>query len=147
MFSHSSPTFHIPQTPTGTRHRSKDFSVLSFKPVNSSPLAPPLSPGSSPISAAQARRKSQYKSNSRRVSTASSSKQGADIFASPDNEGRKAIMRLRFDKRCQEARDSEVKRRRYSGGTGNIFDNEDDAMDDDREETDDDILKDEVCHT
>lgn len=56
-------------------------------------------------------------------------------------------MRLRFDKRCQEARDSEVKRRRYSGGTGNIFDNEDDAMDDDREETDDDILKDEVCHT
>ncbi|KAK0210212.1 hypothetical protein DFS33DRAFT_269231 [Desarmillaria ectypa] len=131
----------------------------SHKPIKPSPLASqltsPLSPTfSSPLSAAQARRKSQYKTMTPSSGTPPASKifprrtvsLSAPLFgnvASTPGQSQKELLRQRFQARCfqraAEARESAVKRKRHVG-RDDVFD---DAMDDDKEETDDEVLKDE----
>ncbi|KAK0458566.1 uncharacterized protein EV420DRAFT_1543166 [Desarmillaria tabescens] len=112
----SSPVLHTP----------------SHRPIKSSPLASqstsPLSPTfSSPLSAAQARRKLQYKTY--------------DSYT--PEQSQKEFLRQRFQTRCfqraAKARESAVKRKRHVG-SDDVFD---DVMDDDKEETEDEVLKDE----
>ncbi|KAK0495211.1 hypothetical protein EDD18DRAFT_1171263 [Armillaria luteobubalina] len=128
----------------------------SHRPLKSSPLAnqstSPLSPAfSSPLSAAQARRKSQYKSImpspptskrfSRRTISIPALLFGSD--ASTPEQSQKEFLRQRFQTRCfqraAKARECAVKRKRHAD-SDDVFD---DAMDDDKEETEDDVLKDE----
>ena len=63
--------------------------------------------------------------------------------ASTPEQSQKEFLRQRFQTRCfqraAKARESAVKRKRH--GSGDVFD---DAMDDDKEETEDEVLKDEV---
>ncbi|PBL03952.1 hypothetical protein ARMGADRAFT_1157958 [Armillaria gallica] len=131
----------------------------SHKPIKSSPLASqstsPLSPTfSSPLSAAQARRKSQYKTMTPSSGTSPAFKRfprrtvsvSAPLFgsdASTPGQSQKEFLRQRFQTRCfqraAKARESAVKRKRHAG-SDDVFD---DAMDDDKEETEDEVLKDE----
>ncbi len=132
----------------------------SHRPIKSSPLASqstsPSSPTfSSPLSAAQARRKSQYKTMTPSSGTSPAFKRfprrtvsvSAPLFgsdASTPGQSQKEFLRQRFQTRCfqraAKARESAVKRKRYAG-SDDVFD---DAMDDDKEETEDEVLKDEV---
>ncbi|KAK0193532.1 hypothetical protein F5146DRAFT_1031120 [Armillaria mellea] len=108
----------------------------SHRPIKSSPLASqstsPLSPTfSSPLSAAQARRKSQYKTMTPSSGTSPVSKRfprrtvsvSAPLFgsdASTPEQSQKEFLRQRFQTRCfqraAKARESAVKRKRHGSG-------------------------------
>jgi len=150
MYS-TSPSFHYPSTPAALRN------PLQFKPLTSSPLAEILS---SPVVAAQARRKSQYKSHSpatpigtRRVSGIHSDGGKASKFVpnilthplgTPDNPP-KLSMREKFRARCIERAVKERKRaiagKRYVDTEPS---SDDYQMNDDESEDEEDIMKDEV---
>jgi len=154
----SSPSsqYDYPSTPVALRH------PLQFRPLNSSPLAD--SPGkSSPVVAAQARRRSQYKSHSPTTPLQSRSVSGGSHtsarlfsgvgnvanFGSADTDPQKVSLRDRFKARCLEravrARAKAIRGKRY----GDLQDpsSDDFQMDDDDSEDDEDIMQDEVCLT
>ncbi|KAF8970069.1 hypothetical protein BDZ97DRAFT_1652738 [Flammula alnicola] len=148
----SSPTYNYPATPSGTRN------PLQYRPLNSSPLV--TSPGSpkmsSPVAAAQARRKSQYKA--RVPSTPTSTRNPARrLFSAGDSgmtysvgsvEGdpQKVFLRNRFKARCFEravkARDKAIRGKRSASMIEPSSD--DYQMDDEEEEGDEDIMQDEL---
>lgn len=130
-------------------------------------MASPESP-KSPVSAAQARRHSQYKSRTLITPVASSSKTSLRKGRSPHSvtslgigalfgggttptvsaeTPQNSLLRQRFKARCFEraakARDKAIKGRRYIGSSDGF---DDMAMDceDDEEEDEDDVMKDEV---
>lgn len=155
----SSPSLHFPSTPSTNRIKSYSGLDYTHRPLNSSPLASPTF--SSPVAAAQARRRSQYKSktpttlvpsSSRVFSTNGRPSLGGDAQESPEQDAQKAFLRARFKDRCKDrlrtsrANAVKEKQRRYASGSSDGFD---EAMDedDDREETDDDVMQDEVCFT
>ncbi|KAJ7158877.1 hypothetical protein C8R46DRAFT_1354764 [Mycena filopes] len=119
-----------------------------YIPTNSSPLAPSnSSPGSSPIAAAQARRRSQYKARAPSGSVASSSRSNAapkrpvgygagTQLGEVGDDAQTAFLRTRLKLRCIEraskARGQAVQKKRsmWSSDTGS----EDMEMDDGNEE-------------
>ena len=142
-----------PSTPLAPRN------PLTYKPLNSSPLAhSPEWSKSSPVIAAQARRRSQYKaltpntpntptrtfSNSRGSSGRLFTDEG-NIASSAGLDPQKVFLRDRFKARCFEraakARARAIKGKRYA----NQFSSDDSSMDYDEEEDDEDIMQDEVC--
>jgi hypothetical protein len=144
---------------------SPSHSMFSY-PQRSSPLA---SPGSSPLTAVQSRRRSQYKTctpaNPRRHSIGASASAHGDASLLPGpNSGigqrgrtpsaetpQKAFLRERFKARClQRVRDDRaraVRARRWSEGTsdGSSDGFDDTMMDYERDEDDQDPMQDEVC--
>lgn len=132
----------------------------SYRPIESSPLASqstsPSSPSfSSPLSAVQARRKSRYKTMTPSSGTAPAYKRflqrtgsvSTPLFgtaASTPGQSQKESLRQRVQTRYLQfaamARESAVKWKRHTG-SDNVFG---DAVDDDKEETEDKVLKDEV---
>jgi hypothetical protein len=143
----SSPSPFYPSTPACPRY------PLQYRPLNSSPLvaSPSGSPKmSSPVVAAQARRRSQYKaavsvhperesSTARRLFSS-----GAEPTESADPQ--KAFLRSRFKARCFE-RAAKARERAVSGkraGKMREPSSDDYLMDDDGEEEDEDIMQDEV---
>ena len=155
MHSTTSPSFHYPSTPAALRN------PLQFKPMTSSPLAEILS---SPVVAAQARRKSQYKSHSptttpigsRRLPGIHSDGGGKKAssfvpnisthpFGTPPDNPPKLSMREKFRARCIERAVKERKRaiagKRYVATEPS---SDDYQMDDDESEDEEDIMKDEV---
>ena len=156
----SSPLQFQPTTPTSQRHA---LDVFSHHPVNSSPLASsPFSPKSSPISAAQARRRDQYKqvgsspSLSRRRPLQGRNGESSSKQSQPASDGcmleapRKAILRERFKAKCLE-RAHHDRARRASGRRGLSSDASSDGFDADMDDADEDedmeFLNDEVCFT
>jgi len=148
MMYTSSPIFHYPSTPAGGRDR------LKFRPLNSSPLAE-SSPGStktSPVAAAQARRKSQYKGHApitplsfRSLSAGQGSSRRGD-YTPPlpvKDDPQKALLRGRFKARCLE-RAVRAREKAIRGKRSLRMSSEDFKMDDDEEEGDDEIMRDEV---
>ncbi|KAJ6494719.1 hypothetical protein C8R47DRAFT_1213404 [Mycena vitilis] len=131
--------------------------ACAHKPANSSPLAPTnSSPGSSPISAVQARRRSQYKSRSSSGPVASSSRSGATPMraigfgAGPQlgdvgDDSQTAFLRTRLKLRCIEraskARERAVHKKRVMMSSSEAG-SDDMEMDDDGE--DDDLMFDEL---
>ena len=151
MYS-ASPPHQCPSTPSVPRN------FLTYKPLNSSPLASsPEWSRSSPVAAAQAHRRSQYKtltpntptrkiSNSRR-SSGRLFNVGGDIATPARPDSQKLSQRDRFKARCFEraakARERAIKGKRYA----NQPSSDDFSMDYDDEDDDDDedIMQDEVC--
>lgn len=138
----SSSFFQTPSTPG----RSSYYSARSHQPLVSSPL---VSPKSSPVVAAQARRQAQYKT---RVSSSSrtSITFGQPLFtqngSKTPEDPQKSLLRERFRARCferaQKEREEKVKRQRTASSSDVFFDAE---MDCDEDEDDDSVMKDEVC--
>ena len=146
MFS-SSPSHCAPSTPTCLRN------PLQFRPSNSSPLAE-----SSPVIAAQARRRSQYKPRSPQTPTVPSRRASGNYSGDarprrdtsayavgvPENPPKLSI-RDKFRARCLEravkAREKAIKGKRYHGFH---LSSDDQPMDDDESEDEEDIMKDEV---
>ncbi|KAK0233867.1 hypothetical protein IW262DRAFT_1452422 [Armillaria fumosa] len=134
----SSPVLRTPS------HRLKSSPLDS---QSTSPLSPTFS---SPLSAAQARRKSQYKAIMPSPSTPKRFPRrtvniSAPLFesdASTPEQSQKEFLRQRFKTRCfqraAKARECAVKRKRHAD-SDDVFD----TMDDDKEETEDEVLKDE----
>ncbi|KAE9403561.1 hypothetical protein BT96DRAFT_1016950 [Gymnopus androsaceus JB14] len=135
----SSPT---PSTPLSNRSNYHSLSRNYHKPLNSSPLARDYpSPNSSPVAEAQARRQSQYKS---RVSSGSSR---ARTASAPSVDSQKALFRDRFKERCLErAEKARAKARASKRRLDASSDGFDEVMDDDMEETDDDIMQSDLYH-
>ena len=149
----SSPSYCSPSTPACLRN------PLQFRPSNSSPLAESPS-ASSPVVAAQARRRSQYKPRSPQTPTVSSrrisgnysegrslssrSSLSAYSVGIPENPP-KLSMRDKFRARCLEravkAREKAIKGRRYVLQHPS---SDDQPMDDDESEDEEDIMQDEV---
>ncbi|KAF8882517.1 hypothetical protein CPB84DRAFT_1750888 [Gymnopilus junonius] len=150
----SSPLY-FPQTPSTSRF------PLQYKPLNSSPLVD--SPGkSSPIVAAQARRKSQYKaqvpvtplfprsSSSSRTATQRNFSLNRSpgpnrLLGSAEANPQKALARdrlTRYLEKVGKAREKNVCGRRFLGAK--MSDDDVFAMDDDEEEDDEDIMQDEL---
>ncbi|KDQ60368.1 hypothetical protein JAAARDRAFT_56273 [Jaapia argillacea MUCL 33604] len=147
----SSP-LHFPTTPS-SRSKRHSFGLglpENHQPYHSSPLA--SSPSSSPIPAAQARRRSQYKSQTTPASSSarrrSSLKPLPHLFAlnvdprqgSPsvvEEPPQKALLRERFKARCFErakkAREKAVKGKRWNELSSDGLDDMDCEMDDDEE--------------
>lgn len=140
-----SPIYTTPTTPSSSR------TPLQHRPLNSSPLAAQSAKMSSPLTSAQARRRSQYKPQvpstpssagkflSRRLSSAGNTPTAED-------DPQKAFLRGRFKARCIEravkARENAIRGRR--AGTLSEPSSDDFPMDDDDEEDDEDIMQDEV---
>lgn len=144
----SSPLLHIPSTPISSHTRYLSLGY-DHRPLNSSPLASP-NPKSSPVVAAQARRRSQYKSRTPSAPVASTSRNApnatlaAGLTSSESTQ--KAFLREKFRQRClvraSKAREKAIRSRRHSGYPSS--DGFDESMDDEEEEDDDDIMQDEV---
>ncbi|KAJ3797641.1 hypothetical protein GGU11DRAFT_683208 [Lentinula aff. detonsa] len=151
LFSSSPVQYpYSPSTPSSNRIKSYSLSRSNHKPLNSSPLAGNSSPMSSPVAEAQARRQSQYKS---RVSSGPQrSRPGfapnsglmsrvAGSSSAGGTESQNAMLRDRFKQRCLEraekARAKAHAAKRRSGPDSDIFD----AMDDDMEEDDEDVIQ------
>ncbi|KAJ3863318.1 hypothetical protein EV359DRAFT_73668 [Lentinula novae-zelandiae] len=149
----SSPVHYSPSTPVSHRTKSQSFSRNNHKPLNSSPLAhDQSSPFSSPVADAQARRQSQYKS---RVSSGPQRSRpifapntGSRTIGSPNTTGadsQKAMLRDRFKQRClkraERARAKAHASKRKSGPNSDVFN---EAMDDDGEDSDGDLMQDEL---
>ncbi|KAF8916218.1 hypothetical protein CPB85DRAFT_347153 [Mucidula mucida] len=126
-------------SPSHLRTPQKQLKLSTITPEFSSPASPAFS---SPLSSVQARRRSQYKSHSPSTSRSSSNvKRKPSILFT--NQSEKDRARQRFQEACLDravkARNSAVKRKRHlessPGG--------EDAMDDDAEDMDDDIMRDE----
>ena len=148
----SSPPSQCPSTPLGLRN------PLAYKPLNSSPLTrSPDGSKSSPVVAAQARRRSQYKaltlntpaptrifSNPRR-SSGRLFTDDSNIAKPTGSDSQKVFLRDRFKARCFEraakARAKAIKGKRYA----NELSSDDFNMDYDEEDDDEDIMQDEVC--
>ncbi|KAG2068533.1 hypothetical protein BDR04DRAFT_1232758 [Suillus decipiens] len=136
----SSPIFQTPSTPGRS---SSYYSARSHQPLNSSPL---VSPKSSPVAAAQARRQAQYKA---RVTSSSRSAPSqlpctqAGI-KTPENP-QKTFLRDRFKARCleraQKQRHDKVQKRRTCSSSDVFFDSE---MDCDEDEDDELVMQDEL---
>ena len=150
------PSLFSPKTPSRPKNNP-------FLPLNSSPLA--SSPGSSPVSAAQARRHSLYKT--RTTATPSSSRSqhstrrnsGQERIPSGSralsttpatksaDENRRALLRERFRNQCIE-RAQKDRQRRIDGkrrmSSEFSSDGPDDMMDFEGSEDEDAILNDEV---
>jgi hypothetical protein len=141
-----------PSTPLAPRN------PLTYKPLNSSPLAhSPEWSKSSPVVAAQTRRRSQYKaltpntptrtfSNSRSSSGRLFTDEGDIASSAGPSDSQKMFLRDRFKARCIEraakARARAIKGKRYA----NQSSSDDLSMDyDEEEENDEDIMQDEVC--
>ncbi|KAJ7206462.1 hypothetical protein C8J57DRAFT_1404343 [Mycena rebaudengoi] len=117
----------------------------SHKPTHSSPLAG-SSPSSSPIAAAQARRRSQYKSRVPSLPVASSSRTSASsrptrlnsplLFGDATEDPQKEFLRARLKQRCLERASREraraVKKKRFMSSSEAGSD--DASMEDDMEE-------------
>ncbi|KDR72740.1 hypothetical protein GALMADRAFT_252956 [Galerina marginata CBS 339.88] len=153
----SSPLSYYPQTPSGSRN------PLQFRPLNSSPLVEsPGSPKTSPVAAAQARRKSQYKAHTpttpllsrgflgargptRRTPSAASNP-SSYLGGSVESDPQKVFLRDRLKARCLEravkAREQAIRGKRR--GHLNEPSSDDQPMDDDDEEDDEDIMQDEL---
>ncbi|CAA7268610.1 unnamed protein product [Cyclocybe aegerita] len=144
MFS-SSPIYY-PSTPSTLRN------PLQYRPLNSSPLAE--SPGkSSPVAAAQARRRSQYKAHApttpSQSRTSTGSRNGdrrvdlASYSGGSEEDSQKAFLRGRFKARCFEravkARDKAISKKRHSEPSSDDY-----SMDADEEEDDETIMQDEL---
>ncbi|KAH7878201.1 uncharacterized protein C8R40DRAFT_1222017 [Lentinula edodes] len=149
----SSPVHYSPSTPISHRTKSQSFARSNHKPLNSSPLAhDQSSPFSSPVADAQARRQSQYKS---RVSSGPQRSRpifapntGSRTIGSPNTTGadsQKAMLRDRFKQRClkraERARAKAHASKRKSSPNSDVFNV---AMDDDMEESDGDLMQDEL---
>ncbi|EMD30727.1 hypothetical protein CERSUDRAFT_120330 [Gelatoporia subvermispora B] len=132
-----------PTTPS-----SRDFNP--YTPLHSSPLASasgssPLSPKSSPVLAASARRRAQYKSQSHRSPTRSRRSSSAFVFAGSDDAQaapsgsreapRKAVLRERFRARCME------RERRRSARMDDDMEGEDVDDDEGEEMLNDELMK------
>ncbi|KAJ6577176.1 hypothetical protein B0H19DRAFT_1118458 [Mycena capillaripes] len=129
----------------------------THRPTNSSPLAPSnSSPGSSPIAAVQARRRSQYKARASSGPVASSSRSGnapahpIGFGAGPQlgdvgDDSQTAFLRTRLKLRCIEraskARERAVQKKRVMM-SGSEAGSDDMEMDEDGE--DDDVMFDEL---
>lgn len=158
---HSSP-LHFPSTPVSSHHSKYSVLAPNFRPINSSPLASPSTPKSSPVAAAQARRRSQYKNRTPSTPIASSSNtfpsarsvssSGGSVFYSggapsgstPVPDPQKSFLREKFKAKCfaraAKAREKAIRGRRYELSSDGF----DDAMDDDDEEDDASVMDDEV---
>ncbi|KAJ3724145.1 hypothetical protein DFJ43DRAFT_640393 [Lentinula guzmanii] len=151
LFSSSPVQYpYSPSTPSSNRIKSYSLSRSNHKPLNSSPLAGNSSPMSSPVAEAQARRQSQYKS---RVSSGPQrSRPGfapnsglmsrvAGSSSAGGTDSQNAMLRDRFKQRCLEraekARAKAHAAKRRSGPDSDVFD----AMDDDIEEDDEDVIQ------
>ncbi|KAJ3854176.1 hypothetical protein EV368DRAFT_80883 [Lentinula lateritia] len=149
----SSPVHYSPSTPISHRTKSQSFSRNNHKPLNSSPLAhDQSSPFSSPVADAQARRHSQHKSRlpsgpqrSRPIFAPST---GSRTIGSPNTTGadpQKAMLRDRFKQRClkraERARAKAHASKRKSSTKSDVFNVD---MDDDMEESDGDLMQDEL---
>ena len=149
MYS-ASPPYQCPSTPLAPRN------PLAYKPLNSSPLTcSPEWSYSSPVAAAQAHRRSQYKSltpntptrifsNSRR-SSGRLFTDGGYVATPPRPDSQKLSLRNRFKARCFEraakARERAIKGKRYAQHSSDDFTMD---YDDEDEGDDEDIMQDEV---
>ncbi|KIJ63820.1 hypothetical protein HYDPIDRAFT_112790 [Hydnomerulius pinastri MD-312] len=138
----SSPFSQIPSTPSRSSYYSAR-SHRSHQPLNSSPLASPSM--SSPTSAAQERRRSQYKSAAPRTQTSYRTPETTAklLFSkSVSEDPQKTFLRERFQARCRERaqrqREKAVNSRRSSDAFSDEF------MDCDEEESDEAIMQDEL---
>jgi len=138
----SSPFFQTPSTPG----RSSYYSARSHQPLNSSPLA---SPKSSPVVAAQARRKAQYKSRETSLlKTPTTLRQPlfTQTSSKTPEDSEKSLLRERFRARCleraQKERQEKVKKHRTASSSDVFFDAE---MDCDEDEDEESVMQDEVC--
>ena len=139
----SSPFLQTPSTPGSSSY----YSARSHQPLVSSPLA---SPKSSPVVAAQARRRAQYKTRE------TSSSRTPIILCQPlftqangktPEETQSSLLRERFRARCferaQKERQEKVKKSRTVSGSDDVF--FDSAMDCDEDEDEESVMQDEVC--
>ncbi|THH32573.1 hypothetical protein EUX98_g1622 [Antrodiella citrinella] len=146
-----------PTTPTSHRH---GFESYAHAPQNSSPLASsPISHKSSPISAAHARRRDQFKtaasssSNYRRKPAQTRTAPSSSRQKPPASDGvaleapRKAVLREQFKARCLE-RAQRDRARRVSGArglsSGPSSDDVDADMEDASDEEEEEFLNDEL---
>ncbi|KAG6901924.1 hypothetical protein C0995_006635 [Termitomyces sp. Mi166 len=151
---------HFPSTPSSATPVKCAQAGPSYRPLNSSPLAPkfetPSSPDDSPVAA---RRRLQFKSRTPSTPLPSSSSRayaraigssGGSVFDGgktlPPLDPQKAFLREKFKVRCFEraakARERAVKGKRYLSEPSS--DGFDEVMDDDEEEDDDAIMADEL---
>ncbi|KAJ7735385.1 hypothetical protein DFH07DRAFT_112441 [Mycena maculata] len=134
MMPNASLRLQLPSTPVSTHTSYKDNSrSYTHKPINSSPLAgTSSSPGSSPIAAVQARRRSQYKAPRPSLPGPSSSRSNAtttrpmEFSAGPDagDDSQKAFLRTRLKLRCIEraskARERAVQKKRFMSSSDDM---------------------------
>ncbi|KAJ7686179.1 hypothetical protein B0H17DRAFT_1181265 [Mycena rosella] len=148
--------FQFPTTPLSSHKLHPSPSYPSYKPTNSSPLAATnSSPGSSPIAAVQARRRSQYKAQPV-ASTSSASGRSARHpprlaglqfgGGEANDDAQKAFLRTRLKLRCVEraskARERAVKKKRFMGSSEAGSDDMDMDAPMDRGEDDDEEAED-----
>lgn len=158
----SSPLLQLPSTPLSRPSHRYPLLGHGYQPLNSSPLAPPSPPKSSPIVAAQARRRLQFKARTPSTPVASSSRTfpstgsvtpttrrslfTGSVSASVQ-DSQKEFLREKFKARCFQravrAREKAIRGKRYASEASS--DGFDDSMDYDEEEDDDAIMQDEVC--
>ncbi|KAJ6614767.1 hypothetical protein B0H10DRAFT_1950453 [Mycena sp. CBHHK59/15] len=138
----SVPRLKIPSTPVSNHTYPGLSGPAAYRPAHSSPLAPlsPLvptgsSPGSSPIAAAQARRRAQYKARVPSTPVASSSRAA---IGDAGDDPQKAFLRTRLKLRCIEraskARARAVQKKRYMSSSEAGSDDMDARMEMDDEE-------------
>ncbi|KAJ6529151.1 hypothetical protein DFH09DRAFT_1185327 [Mycena vulgaris] len=142
----SSVPLPFPSTPLSTHkiHAEPGYSY-PYKPTNSSPLAATSSsPGSSPVAAVQARRRSQYKVHAPSLPVASSSRSSSTKMrpvrsgGEGSDDSQTAFLRTRLQLRCIEraskARERAVKKKRFMSSSEAGSDNMDTNMEDDEED-------------
>ncbi|KAJ7190693.1 hypothetical protein GGX14DRAFT_407770 [Mycena pura] len=140
----------LPSTPVSNHTRAP----FAYTPSQSSPLAPSSSPSrSSPISAAQARRQSQYKARTpslpKRPMRAADFAPGVQLSGA-GNDSQAAFLRTRLHLRCIEraskARERAVRKKRSIGNGGEPSSDDIDmgSMEDEDDAEDGDPLHDEL---
>src|ERR1700733_8749370 len=157
----SSPLLQLPSTPLSRSSHNYPILGHGYQPLNSSPLASPSPQKSSPVVAAQARRRLQFKARTPSTPVASSSRSfpsagsitptagGRSLFnrvSDSVQDSQKAFLREKFKARCFQravrAREKAIREKRYASEASS--DGFDDSMDYDEEEDDDAIMQDEV---
>jgi len=155
----SSPLLDIP-SPVSSYHFSSPLGH-SYQPLTSSPL----SPNSSPVTAAQARRYSQYKARTPSTHVATSSRslrntystthgggpafRGGGVTSGPTPLGdpQRSLLRENFKARCFEravkAREKAIRKKRYSSEADSDRFDDSEPMEDDTED-DDTIMQEEL---
>ncbi|KAJ7487914.1 hypothetical protein FB451DRAFT_1225909 [Mycena latifolia] len=157
---HSPAPLQFPSTPLSIHKTHPGPNYSAYKPINSSPLAATnSSPGSSPIAAVQARRRSQYKAHSPSLPVASSSRSNSaktrpvrpsgPQFGEASDDAQKAFLRTRLKLRCIEraskARERAVKKKRFMSSSEAGSDDMDAHMDmDDEDDEGEDPMFDEL---
>ncbi|KAH7882495.1 hypothetical protein F5I97DRAFT_1931698 [Phlebopus sp. FC_14] len=135
----STPVSHIPSTPSRSY-----YSTCSHQPLNSSPLASPMM-FSSPTTAAQARRRSHYKSAAPRFSHRTPDSPAKRFFSRTKDlnseDPQKSFLRERLQARCRESAQRQRERAVFLSRSSGFSD---EFMDCEEDESDDVVMQDEL---